>query len=281
MSDPVLPSAAPDGVAIRSASTIVFVRDAPDGAPGVEVLMLRRAPTASFAGDAYVFPGGAVDAADSSLAFESCCDLDDERASARMGLELGGLAFWIAAIRESFEESGILLASHAGSGERVSFDDPVLGARFDIARHEVHDGRLGLAQLCERERLVLTASDVHYISRWIAPADASRRFDAHFFLAAAPPGQSPMHDDREIVASLWIRPRDALDRRRAGELRILPPTIAMLELVAPHASAMAAVAAASQMPLPQPSRAEFLRDEAGVVTDVVINGNVYEMRRLG
>ncbi len=119
-------------VPLSPAATVMLVRD---GADGLEVFMLRRALGASFAGGVYVFPGGRVDAADHAAELEAICDdLDDRQASARLGLDRGGLAYWVAAIRECFEEAGVLLARPVDGDDAIRFDDPSTEQRFDAAR---------------------------------------------------------------------------------------------------------------------------------------------------
>ena len=241
----------PSSVPIRPAATVMLVRDAHDGAPGVEVFMLRRTLRASFAGGAYVFPGGRVDLADGADAMEGVCDgLTDARASELLQIESGGLAFWVAAIRECFEEAGVLLARSTADGRIVRFDDPSVAARFESARPAIHDSSLGLVELCAREGLRLTTDQMFYTAHWITPLGEVRRFDTRFFVARAPVAQVPLHDDGETIASLWVRPADALARERAGELMMLPPTIACLQFLELHASADDALTAAAAVVAP-------------------------------
>ncbi|MCU1366793.1 MAG: hypothetical protein JWN39_2432 [Ilumatobacteraceae bacterium] len=241
----------PAAVPIRPAATVMLVRDAQDGVSGVEVFMLRRTLRATFAGGAYVFPGGRVDVGDAAEAMEGVCDgLVDARASELLQIESGGLAFWVAAIRECFEEAGVLLARSVVDGEVVRFDDPSVAARFSAARPAIHDSSLGLVDLCAREGLRLTTDQIFYTAHWITPLGESRRFDTRFFLARAPAAQEPLHDDGETIASLWVRPSDALARERAGELMMLPPTIACLEFLEPHGTADHALAAAAAIVAP-------------------------------
>jgi 8-oxo-dGTP pyrophosphatase MutT (NUDIX family) len=223
-----------------------------DGRDGLEVFMLRRTLAAAFAGGMYVFPGGRVDTADHADELEAICDgLDDARASALLGIEHGGLGYWVAAIRECFEEAGVLLARRIDHDGPVQFDEAEVAARFEVARHAVHAGEQGLAELCAEESLVLITDAIHYVSHWITPVGEVRRFDTRFFVARAPQAQEPLHDDGETIASLWVRPTDALERFRAGELAMIPPTISNLEFLVPHATADAALAAARRVDTPR------------------------------
>jgi 8-oxo-dGTP pyrophosphatase MutT (NUDIX family) len=194
-----------------------------DGVGGLEVFMLRRTTSAAFAGGMYVFPGGRVD------------DADGE----------GDLGYRVAALRECFEEAGVLLASDAG-GAHVADGHPVLEHR-----HDVHAGGVDLRALCAEHGLTLDLDDLPWVAHWITPkGETARRFDTRFFVAIAPVEQVSAHDDTETVASEWVRPADALDRQQAGELMMMPPTIANLRFLADHATAEAAMAAARQVGTP-------------------------------
>jgi 8-oxo-dGTP pyrophosphatase MutT (NUDIX family) len=253
----------PQAVPVRPAATVMLLRD---GADGCEVFMMRRTLAAVFAGGLYVFPGGAVDDADRSEEVARWCDgRDDADASARLQLPAGGLGFWIAAIRECFEEAGVLLARPAAGGGPVRFDEAAVAARFNRDRHAVHDGSLRLVELCQREGLRLTAGDIHYVSHWITPVGEPRRFDTRFFVARAPQAQEPLHDDGETIDSFWIRPADALAREQAGDLAMLPPTISNLQFLAPHATAAEALAAAAEVRTPPTILPELHVDEHGRV----------------
>jgi 8-oxo-dGTP pyrophosphatase MutT (NUDIX family) len=242
-----------------------------DSDRGIEVFMLQRTTAAVFVGGFHVFPGGAVDDADRAHEVEAVCDgRTDVGASDALGLESGGLAFWVAAVRECFEEAGVLLAVDP-DGKTVSFDDPATAERFAADRHAVHDGTLRLVEVCRRENVRLSVGTIHYVSHWITPIGEPRRFDTRFFLARAPQSQEPLHDDGETIASLWTRPADALDRFRAGELLLLHPTIANLEFLADHDSAEAAMAAAQQMRRPPTVRPRMRR--VGKRVEILLPGD--------
>jgi 8-oxo-dGTP pyrophosphatase MutT (NUDIX family) len=213
---------------VRDAATVMLVRD---GEAGMEVFMLRRNLNSDFVGGAYVFPGGAVDPADREADLEAVSTgRRDEQASEVLGVERGGLAYWVAAIRECFEEAGVLLAHR--DGVVVSFKDPSVAERFRVHRAAVDEGRLRLVELCQAEDLELDVGAMHYFSHWITPVGPPRRYDTRFFVAAAPPEQVPLHDDRETIANLWVRPAEALERHARGELDLIFPTIKNLEAIA-------------------------------------------------
>lgn len=248
-------------VAVRDAATVMLVRD---GDTGPEVFMLRRHLDSAFVGGAYVFPGGAVDPADRHADLEPVCvGRSEADASRALGIEAGGLAFWVAAIRECFEEAGVLLA-RSSDGEIVRFDDPDVADRFGRHRRSVHAGELALVAMCRDEGLVLDTGGVHYFAHWITPEGEPRRYDTRFFVARAPAAQDPLHDDHETIASLWVRPADALDRHRAGELMMILPTIRNLQALARFDSVddlLAAAASATAVPTVQP---RIVRDGEGL-----------------
>ncbi|MEI7754003.1 MAG: NUDIX domain-containing protein [Actinomycetota bacterium] len=259
-------------VPIRPAATVMLVRDTAEH-DGIEVFMLRRTLQAAFAGGMYVFPGGRLDDVDHGPAMEAMCDdLSDLRASELLQIEQGGLAYWVAAIRECFEEAGVLLARSAHTGHEIRFDEADVIDRFSAARHLVHDGHLDLIELCQREGLRLMTDAIFYTAHWVTPMGETRRFDTRFFLARAPHAQEPLHDDSETIASLWVRPTVALERERAGELMMLPPTIACLKFLEPHAQADHALAAAAAVGVPPRILPKVRSNEPGRPIQVVLPG---------
>lgn len=221
--------------------------------------MLRRNLASVFVAGAYVFPGGAVDDADRHTDLEAVCTgRTDAAASAQLGIERGGLAFWVAAVRECFEEAGVLLAQPAG-----------VAARLQPYREAIYTGELRLVELCRREGLHLTVDRIHYFSHWITPVGAPRRYDTRFFVAEAPRDQTPLHDDQETIAHLWLRPADALSRFETGELDLIFPTIKNLEAIGKFARTrdlLAAVEAAETIAEHHPRLSAGAGDdgEAGV-----------------
>jgi 8-oxo-dGTP pyrophosphatase MutT (NUDIX family) len=212
----------------RDAATVVIVRDAGPPHRGIEVLLLKRAEGPDHNSGAWVFPGGLVDAGD-RVPCELSLDLDDTQASTRLGLPQGGLAFYLAAIRECFEEAGILFAVDA-QGEFAALDSH--GARETAAiRQDVRQGKCTLADLCRQFSLRLVPERLHYIAHWLTPLGRAKRFDTRFFVAIAPPLQPAMHDSTETMEHVWITPPDALSPSNARHLMV--PTRALLETVLP------------------------------------------------
>jgi 8-oxo-dGTP pyrophosphatase MutT (NUDIX family) len=212
---------------IRPAATVIIARDGDadrDGVVEMEIFMLRRTAGAAFAGGMYVFPGGRVEPDDHLHAWDRLRTGPTEAQAAQLaavGNEWRG--FWIAAIRETFEESGLLLA-YDRAGSLLAWADDAHEARFEAYRHQVHDGTLDLMALCERESLSLACDHVHFFNRWITPLGRPRRFDTRFFIAEAPPGQTGLHDDKETVDSLWVTPRQALAQHAAGRFGLMRVT---------------------------------------------------------
>lgn len=215
----------PEQVPVRDAATVMLLRD---GSDGPEVCLMQRNLNSDFVGGAYVFPGGAVDPADADAdVADRCPDLDDAEASRRLGLAVGGLAFWVAAIRESFEEAGVLLARHA-DGRRLDLSDPGAAERFAGHRDDVDNERRTIAEIAVQEDLHLDVGQLHYFSRWITPLGAHRRYDTRFFVCAAPEGQEVVEDSRELIGTQWLTPAEALRRHDAGDITMIFPTVRTL-----------------------------------------------------
>jgi 8-oxo-dGTP pyrophosphatase MutT (NUDIX family) len=219
---------------------VLLIRDAPD----LQVFMLRRNLRSVFAAGAYVFPGGAVDPDDSDAA------LDAGRAAG--GPETGIAArFRVAAIREAFEEAGVLLARDAATGT------PVDVGSLTAARQALHRGEGSFTEIISDLGVVLDTAALWPIGRFITPQGAPRRFDTWFFVAPAPDGHAYRHDDGETVASLWIRPDAALERSRHGEFELIEPTWCTLALIARYprvAPVFDAIRAAWREPSPLEER---------------------------
>lgn len=269
MSRPAPEGFDPHAVPVRDAATVMLVRDTADG---LEVFMLRRTLAAVFAGGLYVFPGGAVDEADRHGDVEPVCvGRTDAEASAVLGLVAGGLAYWVAAIRECFEEAGVLLAVDR-LGDVVRFDDPDVEARCAGHRRGVHTGTARLVDVCADEGLRLDVGGIHYVSHWITPLGEPRRFDTRFFVARAPAAQEPLHDDGETIESRWINPVAALAAFERGELGMITPTLANLSFLAPHDRAADVLVAAAALPPPPPIEPRLAVDADGKVR-VVLPGD--------
>lgn len=207
----------------RDAATVIVLRTAAGGA-GVEVLMLRRPAAMKFAPGAYVFPGGSVDQADyaAEVGWHG-------PSPAEFGARLGATAevaraLVCAAVRETYEEAGVLLAGPSDGGP---FPVPS-GPSWDADRAALAAGTLTLAELLSRRGLVLRADLLVPWARWITPEGEPRRFDARFFAAALPDGQQAVGHEAEAEHVAWLTPASAIGAARAGEISLLPPTAATL-----------------------------------------------------
>jgi 8-oxo-dGTP pyrophosphatase MutT (NUDIX family) len=230
----------------RDAATVMLVRD---GDAGLEVFMMRRNLNSAFLGGAYVFPGGAVDDHDRHQDLEPVCTgRSDADASELLGLDppAGGLAFWVAGIREAFEEAGVLLA-YGRDGKIIDWSDPDVAARFEAHRRAVDTGERRLVDICVEEGLQLAVDAMHYFSHWITPVGPPRRFDTRFFVAKAPEGHTYLHDERETIACEWVRPQDAIERQARGEVDIIFPTLRTLEQIGRFDTTDALLAAAAKV----------------------------------
>jgi glyoxylase-like metal-dependent hydrolase (beta-lactamase superfamily II)/8-oxo-dGTP pyrophosphatase MutT (NUDIX family) len=206
---------AADKLEPRPAATLLLLRD---GGLGPEAFLLQRTKTAAFLAGAHVFPGGALDKADRDIrVLRRVTGISDAQASERLGIESGGLAYWVAAIRECFEEAGILLAE---SEEGRALDARRVAALAQY-RGALHAGKLAFHEFLEKERLLLRGAELAYFGHWITAPGRARRFDTRFFLALAPEGQPGAHDGTELIDSLWLRPVEALERQARGAMELV------------------------------------------------------------
>jgi len=217
---------AKDRSAPRAAASVVVVRD---GADGLELLLLRRAEKGDHNSGAWVFPGGLLDPGD-RLCHAACSSLDDAAASALLSLPEGGLDYFVAAIRECFEECGLLFAADAQGLIPVFEDAPTLRDALQRGEREMRD-------LCGTRGLRLSTERLAYIGHWVTPLGRAKRFDVRFFVAVLPPGQVSTPDDGELTEQVWIRPSEALAGDHA--MRLMSPTRAMIEEVASFADTRA------------------------------------------
>lgn len=233
-----LPQTPPPPAAPRDAATVLLLRDEPEA---FSVFLVRRHGGSGFMAGAHVFPGGVLDDADVPLGemlvgrtADECAALLGEDDPARSA------ALFVTAIRETFEEAGVLLAE---------------GAPEDLAplraRHAADDD---FGALLRAAGLHLSGAALVPQARWITPTVEKRRYDTRFFVARAPAGQRATHDAKETTESCWMRPAEALDAEGRGELRLPPPTARTLEHLARFASVdeVFADAAARRPPLLQP-----------------------------
>lgn len=216
---------------MHKAATILLVTDGPDG---VEVFMMKRPSAADFGG-MHVFPGGKVDELDAHEAMQGHCrGRTDEQASSQLEVNSGGLAYWVAAVRECFEECGVLLGYDA-DGALFELEDEAHKRRFNAYREALLSGHQAFFDLCHTEGLTLAVDRILYFSHWITPEGPPRRYDTRFFITSAPDNQED-HDHRETEESVWIRPEEALARHERGELAMIFPTLTTLKSICGYRS---------------------------------------------
>ena len=236
-------------VPIRDAATVLALREQGEA---VEVFMVRRDSRLGFLGGAHVFPGGAVDEEDrSEEALALLRGLDTLGDASRIHPDpVQARALLIAAIRELFEEAGILLAC-TNDGHGVDLvDGSERASRLLEARRASSEGRGGFARAVAAEDLVLDVSGLRYFAHWITPDRERKRFDTRFFLARAPAGQLARHCEIESTEGEWMSPARALERYRARDIELVPPTIATLETLSRFTSVDGALAAFLDTPIP-------------------------------
>jgi len=213
----------------RPAATVLALRD---GALGYQVLMLRRNLNSDFVGGAHVFPGGGVDVGDSDAIIQRLTFGADEReTSKRLGVSAGGLAYYVACLRELFEEAGLLIACRE-NGENANLSDAQTVQRLAALRRQLNDGELSFVEVLASESLVLDLRGLAYLAHWVTPVGPPRRYDTRFFVALAPSDQTAAHDAGETIEDQWLRPVDALLAFERGDFDMIFPTIKTLQSIA-------------------------------------------------
>ena len=218
------------------AATVLLVRD---GVAGLEVFMVKRHHEIEFGGGALVFPGGRTAREDYDPALAALVDGAD-----KWPVEFRAVA--IAAIREAFEEAGVLLARDAASGKIVN---SVQLATLDPFREELEQERIGLQAFLLQANLRLACDQLAPFAHWITPRSMPKRFDTHFFLAPAPDGHAGRHCGRESVDSFWVRPGDVVAANASGKL-MFPTRLNLMKLA--HANSVEEAFAAAKVSPPVP-----------------------------
>ncbi len=214
----------------KKAATVILLKDKEPS--GFEVFLLQRHEKSSFMGGNFVYPGGRVDQQDSSLEILSCSKGMTSEEAQRI---LGGifspeesLAYWITAIRELFEEAGILLA-YDPKGNLLGLTNRDEQEMFSSYRDLLQKAEIGICEVAKKENLSFALDQLRYYAHWITPEARSERFDTYFFLARYPSGQEATHDQKETTAGVWIAPSKALDDNVRGGAILSPPTLKTLE----------------------------------------------------
>jgi 8-oxo-dGTP pyrophosphatase MutT (NUDIX family) len=211
---------------VRPAATVMLVRQIGGGDP--EIFMLRRSASSVFLPEFFVFPGGAVDPPDTQVARDRMLRAAEPPTPDR---EPSDPAFEAAALREAFEEAGLLLAARSDGSAHMLDPEQLRGARAAL-----HAGKTTFLDVLQSLHVVLDARRLWHFSHWITPPTEPRRFDTHFYLAVAPVEQAASSDDIETHAGLWITPREALRRHEDGNFPLIFPTISHLRRLAGYST---------------------------------------------
>ena len=231
----------------RRAATVMILRE--NTAHSLEVLMLLRHPDNKFVPLNYVYPGGAVDAEDTAPELIELCKgirpLDALRIIPDAESSESAMGYWIAAIRETFEETGILYAVRS-DGEHFRITKDREKEIFFQYRQKIQKKELSFHEMLKKEALFPDAGRLFFFSRWITPPFSAIRYDAHFFVAGFPGGHEVHHDGTELTEHCWIRPADALAKYQHGQFRMVLPTIETLREVSVFSAIDEAIAGLSK-----------------------------------
>jgi 8-oxo-dGTP pyrophosphatase MutT (NUDIX family) len=218
-------------IMFKDAATVILIRPSKSG--DWEIFLARRHQKQAFMAGAYVFPGGQLEETDNDPQLENYIKTADVFDPCRLlqDSSLPGekaLGFFIAAIRETFEEAGILLGGKT-TGNFVSFHDEKVLKRFNDYRRELNSSQITLEEIARKENIFLFPDTLIPYSHWITPEFEKKRFNTRFFLAKLPPGQTPLADAMELTESLWVTPQKALEMHRQKEIILMPPTLKTIE----------------------------------------------------
>ena len=228
----------------KEAATVILVRQALDDS--WEIFLARRHRHQSFMAGAFVFPGGQLENSDGD---PELCGLlaDDFHPQALLQnnslTEDAARGFFVAAIRETFEEAGILLAGDS-CGNFISLQQEEVIARFSGYRRDLNSHQLSFQEIIHRENLFLFPNALIPYSHWITPESAAKRFDTYFFLARLPRGQEAVSDCAELTELLWVSPQNALQMHFSGKISLMPPTLKTITELAKFSSIEELLAAA-------------------------------------
>jgi 8-oxo-dGTP pyrophosphatase MutT (NUDIX family) len=246
----------PDKVAEpKPAATVVLMRDAEDE---LQVLLLKRHRSSGFVPGAHVFPGGRIDAADADPRLVANCAVPERGAV--------GAHFWFGAVREVFEETGVLLA-RTPDGQWA--DDATSNEALEAWREKLMTDAASLIDIVSAENLRIVLDDVAYFAHWITPKPEPRRYDTRFFAAALPDGRVIRPDAREMVDAVWVAPEEAIERFSAGRLPMVFPTVRTLQDLAKYKSVAEALHALRQQTV-EPVEPRLVRTDGGI--GIVIDG---------
>jgi len=240
----------------KDAATVLLLR----ASTPFEIFMVRRHGRSKFMGGMYVFPGGKRDDSDNAVDHTRLCHgPSPNEAAQRMDPQMGAdraLGLYIAAIRETFEEAGILLAVDI---QGAPIDGAQHAETLATARQALQNNEKTLFDVLESNQWRLNLAALRYYSHWVTPEVEPRRYSARFFVAHAPANQAGQHDSHETTDSLWISPKDALQQYEDGVFECAPPTLRVLEQMSEHPSVEQALSSAKNEPC-RPNAPQFAQD---------------------
>jgi 8-oxo-dGTP pyrophosphatase MutT (NUDIX family) len=258
--------------ALRTASTVLLLRDGADG--GMEIFMVQRHHQIEFSSGALVFPGGSMDPGDREIAADSAL------VPHAGGLDFEAAAIRVGGIRETFEESGIMLARPIGSDELIAAAQL---APLEPQRAALDEGKVSFADILRQHGLMPAIDCLVPFAHWITPVQLPKRFDTHFLLALAPPDQVGRHDGKESVDSIWLSPKEALAGAESGRFKLPFPTIRNLIKLDRLGSAEAALDYARRTPvvtvMPVMSKTESGLTRLQIPAEAGYDGSVFEVVR--
>lgn len=215
----------------RDAATVMPIRKSCHYEDGIEVLMVLRHSKSKFVPGYYVYPGGRLDEDDYSSEIESFCTGIDNKKAQRLIKDAfpseKALGAWVAGIRETFEEVGLLLA-YEEDGSLISLNSEERKEKFSAYRRSLYEGKIKLKDILKEEGLTLAADRLHYFSHWITPELLPLRYDVRFFITEMPENQVVMHDGVELIKHVWISPQDALHEYEEERVDMVLPTVMTL-----------------------------------------------------
>lgn len=255
--------------ALRTAATVLLLRES---GPGMEIFMVQRNRQIEFSSGALVFPGGAMDPGDREIAADAALVSD------RGGLDANAAAIRIGGIRETFEESGIMLARQRGSSALIPAAELAV---LDRQRTALDEGKVSFADILHQHALLPAIDLLVPFAHWITPVNLPKRFDTHFLLALAPADQIGKHDGKESVDSVWLSPKEALDSAVSGRFNLPFPTIRNLIKLDKLGTAQAAMDFARTTPVvtvvPEMSRNEDGTTRLRIPIEAGYDGDVFNV----
>jgi len=262
----------------HDAATVILLRPSlkKDGG-SFEVLMVLRHPNSKFVPDSYVFPGGCLDQEDCLPEMENLCTgmtlKEAQTVFHDMSLKDKALGAWVAGIRETFEEVGLLLA-YRSDNTLIAFDSEDVRQRFRAYRKKIQAGELTLKTILEHEGLTLAADRLHYFSHWITPELLSLRYDVRFFIAEAPPHQKAIHDGIELTRHVWLTPREILEGYNRHKFNMVVPTLMTIEELAHYKTVADAIIATDKKEIN--AILTIMRKEKGELVEYMPDGRVFK-----